>query len=74
MAVGVGWNFAEYEGLGADFSNRGRRLEEQIEVMRRLWTEPLVTFHGRWHHLDRVGINPLPVQQPIPLWIGSGPC
>jgi probable F420-dependent oxidoreductase len=73
MAVGVGWNFAEYEGLGADFTNRGRRLEEQIEVLRRLWTEPLVTFEGRWHHLDRVGINPLPQQQPIPLWIGSGP-
>jgi probable F420-dependent oxidoreductase len=73
MAVGVGWNQAEYAGLGADFSNRGRRLEEQIDVMRRLWTEPLVTFDGRWHHLDRVGINPLPLQQPIPLWIGSGP-
>ena len=73
MAVGVGWNFAEYEGLGADFSDRGRRIEEQIELLRRLWTEPLVTFEGRDHRLDRVGINPLPVQRPIPLWIGSGP-
>jgi probable F420-dependent oxidoreductase len=72
LAVGVGWNFAEYEALNEDFHTRGRRIEEQIEVMRRLWTEPLVTFSGRWHHLDRIGINPLPVQRPIPVWIGSG--
>jgi probable F420-dependent oxidoreductase len=72
LAVGVGWNFTEYEALNEDFHTRGRRIEEQIEVMRRLWTEPLVTFSGRWHQLDRVGINPLPVQRPIPLWIGSG--
>jgi probable F420-dependent oxidoreductase len=72
LAVGVGWNFAEYEALGEDFRTRGRRLEEQIRVMRLLWTEPLVTYHGEHHHLDRVGINPLPVQRPIPLWIGSG--
>jgi probable F420-dependent oxidoreductase len=72
LAVGVGWNFAEYEGLGEDFHTRGRRIEEQIRVMRLLWTEPIVTYQGEYHHLDRVGINPLPVQRPIPLWIGSG--
>ena len=71
LAVGVGWSWAEYEGLGADFATREDRLEEQIEVMRRLWTEPLVTFDGRFHHLDRVGINPLPART-IPVWIGSG--
>ena len=71
LAVGVGWSWAEYEGLGTDFATREDRLEEQIEVMRRLWTEPLVTFDGRFHHLDRVGINPLPAR-PIPIWIGSG--
>ena len=71
LAVGVGWNWAEYEGLGIDFATREDRMEEQIEVMRRLWTEPLVTFDGRFHHLDRVGINPLPAR-PIPVWIGSG--
>ena len=71
LAVGVGWSWAEYEGLGADFATREDRLEEQIEVMRRLWTEPLVTFDGRFHHLDRVGINPLPTRT-IPVWIGSG--
>jgi probable F420-dependent oxidoreductase len=72
LAVGVGWNFAEYEALGEDFRTRGRRIEEQIRVMRLLWTERIVTYHGEYHHLDRVGINPLPVQRPIPLWIGSG--
>ena len=71
LGVGIGRNWMEYEALGEDFSNRGRRIEEQIEVMRRLWTEELVTFDGTWHHLDRIGINPLPVQRPIPIWMGS---
>lgn len=71
LGVGIGRNWMEYEALGEDFSNRGRRIEEQVEVMRRLWTDELVTFDGQWHHLDRVGINPLPVQRPIPIWMGS---
>ena len=71
LAVGVGWNWAEYAALGTDFDSREERLEEQISVMRRLWAEPLVTFSGRFHQLDRVGINPLP-SRPIPIWIGSG--
>ncbi len=71
LGVGIGWNNTEYEALGEDFTTRGRRITEQIEVMRRLWTEPVVTFSGRWHTLDRVGINPLPVQRPIPVWLGG---
>jgi probable F420-dependent oxidoreductase len=71
LGVGIGRNWMEYEALGEDFSNRGRRIEEQVEVMRRLWTEELVSFEGTWHHLDRIGINPLPVQRPIPIWMGS---
>ena len=71
LAVGVGWNFAEFEALHAEFGNRGARIEEQIAVMRRLWTEPLVTFAGSWHHLDRIALNPLP-GHPIPVWLGSG--
>jgi probable F420-dependent oxidoreductase len=71
LVVGIGWNDAEYMSLGQDFHTRGRRLEEQIVVLKRLWTEPLVTYTGRWHHLDRVGINPLPTR-PLRLWIGSG--
>ena len=72
MGIGVGWNYAEYEGVGADFSTRGARIDEQIELLRRLWAEPMVTFDGRWHHLDRVGIKPRPETGSIPLWIGSG--
>ena len=71
VAVGAGWNRAEYEGLGAEFDSRRDRLEEQVDVLRRLWTEPLVSFGGRFHELDRVGINPLP-SRPIPIYVGSG--
>jgi probable F420-dependent oxidoreductase len=71
LAVGVGWNWAEYGALGTDFATREERLEEQIEVMRLLWTQPLVTFSGRFHEMDRVGINPLPTR-PIPIWMGTG--
>jgi probable F420-dependent oxidoreductase len=71
LGVGIGRNWMEYEALDADFSNRGVRIEEQVAVLRRLWTEELVTFEGRWHHLDRVGLNPLPRQRPIPIWMGS---
>lgn len=71
LGVGIGRNWMEYEVLDQDFSNRGRRIEEQIAVLRLLWTQELVTFDGSWHHLDRIGINPLPVQRPIPIWMGS---
>jgi probable F420-dependent oxidoreductase len=71
VAVGAGWNRAEYEGLGAEFEARRELLEEQVVVLRRLWSEPLVTFSGRFHALDRVGINPLPTQ-PIPIYLGTG--
>jgi probable F420-dependent oxidoreductase len=71
LAVGVGWNFAEYESLGAEFASRNARLEEQITVLRRLWSEPLVTYRGRWHTLDRIAITPRPAR-PLPIWIGGG--
>ncbi len=71
LGVGVGRNWMEYEALGEDFTTRGARIEEQVAVLRRYWTEELVTFEGRWHHLDRVGLNPMPVQRPIPIWMGS---
>ena len=71
FGVGLGWNYVEFEALGEDFHNRGRRAEEQIELMRRLWTEPVVTFEGRYHSVPAAGINPLPVQRPIPVWIGG---
>ncbi len=71
MGVGIGWNAVEYEALGMDFHNRGRRFEEQIQVMRLLWTERVVTFQGKYHCITAVGLNPLPVQRPIPIWIGA---
>jgi len=71
IGVGLGWNEVEYAALGKDFHDRGRRIEEQLEVLRRLWTEPLVTFHGRDHHIDDAGLNPLPRQRPIPIWFGG---
>ena len=71
LVVGVGWNFAEYGSLGADFGSRGRRLEEQLVVLRRLWSEPLVSFEGRFHLLDRIAIAPRPARA-LPVWIGGG--
>ena len=71
FGVGIGWNPVEYEALGMDFKNRARRYEEQLQVMRRLWTEQTVTFKGKYHTLTAAGINPRPVQQPIPIWIGA---
>jgi alkanesulfonate monooxygenase SsuD/methylene tetrahydromethanopterin reductase-like flavin-dependent oxidoreductase (luciferase family) len=71
LVVRNGWNHVEYEALGLSFTNRARRFEEQIEVMRRLWCEPVVTFEGRYHRITAAGLNPLPRQRPIPLWIGG---
>lgn len=71
LGVGIGWNHVEYEALGMDFRNRARRFEEQIQLMRRLWTEPSVTFQGKYHRVTAAGINPLPLQRPIPVWIGA---
>ena len=72
LGIGVGWNDVEYEALGESFQNRGRRCAEQIELMRALWTEDVVTFKGRYHEVNYAGINPLPVQRPIPVWFGGG--
>ena len=71
FGVGIGWNPVEYEALGQDFKNRGRRCEEQVELLRQLWTRELVTFKGRWHTVTDAGINPLPIQRPIPIWFGG---
>lgn len=71
LGVGIGWNAVEYEALGEDFTTRGKRSEEQIEVMRSLWTQRSVTFSGRFHQVTGAGLAPLPVQRPIPVWIGA---
>jgi probable F420-dependent oxidoreductase len=71
LAFSVGWNEMEYVALNENFRNRGQRMDEQVAVMRRLWTEKSVTFEGRWHHIQEAGINPLPIQRPIPLWMAG---
>ena len=71
LGVGIGWNYVEYEGLGLEFKNRARRFEEQIELLRRLWQDPVITFEGRYERVVGAGIKPLPVQRPIPIWIGG---
>ena len=72
LGIGVGWNDVEYTALGENFHNRGRRSEEQVELLRALWTNESVDFHGAWHDVPAVGIRPLPIQRPIPIWFGGG--
>jgi probable F420-dependent oxidoreductase len=71
LGVGIGWNRVEYQALGQDFGTRGRRLEEQITLLRRLWTEQAVTFRGTFDQVTGAGLAPLPVQRPIPVWVGA---
>ncbi len=71
LGIGIGWNPVEYEALGKDFTNRGRRMSEQAVLLRRLWTEETVTFDGEYETVTGAGICPLPVQRPIPLWFGA---
>jgi probable F420-dependent oxidoreductase len=71
LGVGLGWNEVEYTALNQDFHTRGKRLEEQIALLRQLWTQPLVTFQGTWDSVPDAGLKPLPVQRPIPIWIGG---
>lgn len=71
LGVGIGWNPVEFDALGVPFGDRARRFEEQLEVLRRLWTERAVTFDGRYHRLEATGLNPPPAQRPIPLWVGA---
>ena len=70
LGVGIGWNYVEYQALGQEFRTRGRRVEEQIGLLRSLWTEPLVSFQGEFDRLDRVSLNPRP-RRAIPVWLGG---
>jgi probable F420-dependent oxidoreductase len=71
LGIGTGWNYVEYDALNENFHNRGKRQEEQVALLRRLWAEPVVDFTGKWHRIDRAGILPLPGRQ-IPIWFGGG--
>jgi probable F420-dependent oxidoreductase len=71
LGLGIGWNEIEYVSMGSEMHDRGRRLDEQVQVLRQLWTKELVDFQGLWHTIPDAGINPLPVQRPIPIWFGG---
>lgn len=71
LGVGTGWNAVEYEALAQNFHNRGARSEEQIAVLRALWADEVVSFEGRWHRITEAGLNPLPVNRRIPVWLGG---
>ena len=71
LGVGVGWNPVEYEALGMDFHKRGRIIEEQIEVLRLLWSQEVVSYRGQFHTITEAGLNPLPVRRSIPIWMGG---
>jgi probable F420-dependent oxidoreductase len=72
LGIGVGWNAVEFEALNETFDNRGRRSAEQVAVLRKLWTEPVVDFRGEFHRISHAGLNPMPIQRPIPIWFGVG--
>ena len=71
LGVAVGWNAVEFEGLSENFHDRGRRIEEQIALLRALWAKQAISFEGRWHHVTKAGINPLPPGGSIPIWMGG---
>lgn len=70
LGVGIGWNYVEYDAMGEDFARRGARVGEQVELIRKLWSEPLVTFEGEFDHVDRAALNPRPNRR-IPIWLGG---
>ncbi|MBL6599563.1 MAG: LLM class F420-dependent oxidoreductase [Alphaproteobacteria bacterium] len=72
LGIGVGWNPVEYEALGEDWSKRGRRQAEQVTLMNQLWTQRTVDFEGDFDMVKHAGVNPLPIQRPIPVWFGGG--
>ena len=72
LGIGVGWNAVEFEALNETFENRGRRSAEQVAVLRALWTEQVVDFRGEFHRISHAGLNPMPIQRPIPIWFGVG--
>jgi len=71
IGVGIGWNDIEYQGLGEPFRNRARRLEDQVALLRALWTDPIISWDSEWHTVDHAGLAPMPVQRPVPVWFGG---
>ncbi|MEV8376658.1 LLM class F420-dependent oxidoreductase [Kribbella sp. NPDC056861] len=72
LGVGIGWNAVEYQALGVPFEQRGARLTEQVELLRKLWADPVISTEGRFHEVVEAGLNPLPPRRSIPIWFGGG--
>ena len=70
LGVGIGWNHVEYQALGVPFRQRGALLEEQVDVLRRLWADPVISYDGKYHEIEEAGLNPLPGRE-IPIWFGG---
>ena len=71
MGLGVGASEEEFRYLSENFDNRGKRCSEQIKLLKELWSKEEVNFNGTWHQVEKAGLNPLPLQRPIPIWIGA---
>ena len=71
LGIGLGWNAVEYDALGYDFATRGRRIEEQVDLLRQLWCNESVTYEGAFDRVKGAGLAPLPLQRPIPVWFGG---
>jgi probable F420-dependent oxidoreductase len=71
LGVGIGWNQVEYQALGVPFEKRGARLTEQVDVLRKLWAEPVISYQGKFHEIVEAGLNPLPPRRNIPIWFGG---
>lgn len=72
LGVGTGWNEVEYEALGVPYKSRGKIFDDQIDILRALWTQRAVTFDTPYHKITDAGLFPMPLQRPIPLWLGGG--
>ncbi|GAA1149053.1 hypothetical protein GCM10009630_54380 [Kribbella jejuensis] len=70
LGVGIGWNQVEYDALGVPFEKRGARLTQQVDLLRKLWADPVISYDGRFDHVDEAGLNPLPGRE-IPIWFGG---
>jgi probable F420-dependent oxidoreductase len=71
LGVGIGWNEVEYQALGVPFRQRGDRLTEQVDLLRKLWAEPVISYRGEFHEVEEAGLNPLPPKRNIPVWFGG---
>ena len=70
MGVGIGWNYVEYDALGENFKTRGKRVEEQVDLLRRLWSGELISFEGDFDNVEKAALNP-PPKKPLPIWMGG---